>query len=68
MPQDEGDGRGGVVVRQRLGERLWRLNAPSVRGGCGREGGSERVGRWHRRMVGIDGGMRHEGARMPQDA
>lgn len=32
------------------------------------EGGSERVGRWHRRMVGIDGAMRRMAARMPQDA
>nr|DAL90075.1 MAG TPA: hypothetical protein [Caudoviricetes sp.] len=65
MPQDEGDGRGGVVVLQAARMRPWRLYAPYVRGGrVVREGVSE----WHRRMVGIDGGMRRMAARMPQDA
>lgn len=34
MPQDEGDGLGGELSAQRLGERLWRRNGLLVRGGC----------------------------------
>lgn len=34
MPQDEGDGLGGELSAQRLGERLWRRNGLLVRWGC----------------------------------
>ena len=59
-PQGEGDGLGGELSAQRLGERLWRLNGLlRARGMCG-EGARER----HRWMVGIDGGCMVDGWRM----